>query len=232
MKALVGAFNQEKALVGAFSVIVQLHRLIVYTALSRTHCCWDTEFLHLSVISIDLVLAADPLTVASAAKREANISLASLPASLTGVNPIQPKIRVIGAVSWPQRKWNDFNISQVPGMLSHFQFLNLLDTFYCLIILELWHRNNKRWKWRFIVYYNALLWVEIADQAQKVCCWWRVVAIMLSFIKGMSEFLEGEVYLICRKIILIHCQNPGICYLQVKRFKWGFSDILMNTTML
>ena len=30
MKALVGAFNQEKALVGAFYVIVQLHRLIVY----------------------------------------------------------------------------------------------------------------------------------------------------------------------------------------------------------
>ena len=28
MKALVGAFNQEKALVGAFSLIVQLHRLI------------------------------------------------------------------------------------------------------------------------------------------------------------------------------------------------------------
>ena len=29
MKAVVAAFNQEKALVGAFSVIVQLHRLIV-----------------------------------------------------------------------------------------------------------------------------------------------------------------------------------------------------------
>ena len=29
MKALVGAFNQEKAQIGAFSVIVQLHRLIV-----------------------------------------------------------------------------------------------------------------------------------------------------------------------------------------------------------
>ena len=28
VKALVGTFNQEKALVGAFSVIVQLHRLI------------------------------------------------------------------------------------------------------------------------------------------------------------------------------------------------------------
>ena len=37
MKALVGAFNQEKALVVAFSVIVQLHRLIVYTALPITH---------------------------------------------------------------------------------------------------------------------------------------------------------------------------------------------------
>ena len=31
VKALVGAFNQEKALVGAFSVIVQLRRLIVYS---------------------------------------------------------------------------------------------------------------------------------------------------------------------------------------------------------
>ena len=28
VKAVVAAFNQEKALVGAFSVIVQLHRLI------------------------------------------------------------------------------------------------------------------------------------------------------------------------------------------------------------
>ena len=28
MKAVVAAFNQEKALVGAFSVIAQLHRLI------------------------------------------------------------------------------------------------------------------------------------------------------------------------------------------------------------
>ena len=28
VKALVGTFNQEKALVGAFSVIVKLHRLI------------------------------------------------------------------------------------------------------------------------------------------------------------------------------------------------------------
>ena len=31
MKAVVGAFNQEKALVGAFSVIVQLHRLMIYS---------------------------------------------------------------------------------------------------------------------------------------------------------------------------------------------------------
>ena len=31
MKAVVAAFNQEKALVEAFSVIVQLHRFIVYS---------------------------------------------------------------------------------------------------------------------------------------------------------------------------------------------------------
>ena len=36
MKAVVAAFNQEKALVGAFSVIVQLHRLIVYSTISNT----------------------------------------------------------------------------------------------------------------------------------------------------------------------------------------------------
>ena len=36
MKAVVAAFNQEKALVGAFSVIVQLHQLIVYTATLQT----------------------------------------------------------------------------------------------------------------------------------------------------------------------------------------------------
>ena len=34
MKAVAAAFNQEKALVGAFSVIVQLHRLIVYSTTS------------------------------------------------------------------------------------------------------------------------------------------------------------------------------------------------------
>ena len=38
MKALVGAFNQEKALVGVFSVIVQHHRLTVCsTTLTRLH---------------------------------------------------------------------------------------------------------------------------------------------------------------------------------------------------
>ena len=40
-----------------------------------------------------------------------------------------------------------------------------------------------------------------------------------SFYKGMTEFQEGEVSVICRKIILIHGQGPGFCYLQVKGFK-------------
>ena len=43
MKALVGAFNQEKALVGAFSVIVQpvVEPMEHYTALVMPHleCC-------------------------------------------------------------------------------------------------------------------------------------------------------------------------------------------------
>ena len=37
MKALVGAFNQEKALVGAFSVIVQFRRLIFCSANLDAH---------------------------------------------------------------------------------------------------------------------------------------------------------------------------------------------------
>ena len=39
----VGAFNQEKALVGAFSVIVQLNWLIVYAALVLIHITYCTE---------------------------------------------------------------------------------------------------------------------------------------------------------------------------------------------
>ena len=40
MKAVVAAFNQEKALVGAFSVIVQpvVEPMELYTALCRTEC--------------------------------------------------------------------------------------------------------------------------------------------------------------------------------------------------
>ena len=41
VKELVGAFNQEKALVGAFSMIVQLHRLIVYSTNLDNHFTAD-----------------------------------------------------------------------------------------------------------------------------------------------------------------------------------------------
>ena len=40
-----------------------------------------------------------------------------------------------------------------------------------------------------------------------------------SFFKGMTEFQEGEVSVICRKIILIHGQGPGFCYFEDNRFK-------------
>ena len=52
MKAVVAAFNQEKALVGAFSVIVQLHRLIVYTALTSTGTLLTTVHTNISTINI------------------------------------------------------------------------------------------------------------------------------------------------------------------------------------
>ena len=41
MKVVVAAFNQGKALVGAFSVIVQLHRLIVYSTSLNLHQAKD-----------------------------------------------------------------------------------------------------------------------------------------------------------------------------------------------
>ena len=47
MKALVGAFNQEKALVGAFSVIVQLHRLIVNS--SSEHWVYGAGWMELQM---------------------------------------------------------------------------------------------------------------------------------------------------------------------------------------
>ena len=50
MKALIGAFNQEKALVGAFSVIVQpvVEPMEHYTALNINIV--NTEYLHLNQI--------------------------------------------------------------------------------------------------------------------------------------------------------------------------------------
>ena len=35
----------------------------------------------------------------------------------------------------------------------------------------------------------------------------------------------------CRKINLIHGQNPEFCYLEGKCFKWGFPEVLMKTQM-
>ena len=38
------------------------------------------------------------------------------------------------------------------------------------------------------------------------------ISSKVSFVKGMKEFLEGEVSVICRKIILIHGQGPVVIY--------------------
>ena len=44
-------------------------------------------------------------------------------------------------------------------------------------------------------------------------------SVKASLLKGMSEFREGEVSLVCRKNILIHSKGPGFCYLEDNRFK-------------
>ena len=54
---------------------------------------------------------------------------------------------------------------------------------------------------------------------------WSVLLMSLasntkeSLLKGMSEFREGEVSLVCRKNILIHSKGPGFCYFEDNRFK-------------
>ena len=62
MKAVVAAYNQEKALVGAFSVIVQLGRLIVYNSTSnvitrRRNDADQLPSLHLDIPQLLLFLA-------------------------------------------------------------------------------------------------------------------------------------------------------------------------------
>ena len=44
VKAVVAAFNQEKVLVGAFSVIVQLYRLIVYSTNGEAGLDWRLQW--------------------------------------------------------------------------------------------------------------------------------------------------------------------------------------------
>ena len=76
MKALVGAFNQEKALVGAFSVIVQLvvEPMEHYTALLRAEAMADFDAIYEDqqdeVSSIlegpDINLVPDPVIIRGA----------------------------------------------------------------------------------------------------------------------------------------------------------------------
>ena len=63
MKALVGAFNQEKALVGAFSVIVQpvVEPMEHYTAL-----VWSLH--HMSILDRDQQILSQPASALSPAK--------------------------------------------------------------------------------------------------------------------------------------------------------------------
>ena len=65
MKAVVAAFNQEKALVGAFSVIVQpvVEPMEHYTALFRIHLCAESWHCPTQVDSLAVAGLDDGLAV-------------------------------------------------------------------------------------------------------------------------------------------------------------------------
>ena len=60
MKVVVAAFNQKKALVGPFSVIVQHHRLIVYRAL-KSYLSASANIVSPSVTKLALDFPASPM---------------------------------------------------------------------------------------------------------------------------------------------------------------------------
>ena len=59
MKAVVATFNQEKALVGALSVIAQLCRLIVYTTLTQDLFPMLWRFLPVLDPQVELAMSRD-----------------------------------------------------------------------------------------------------------------------------------------------------------------------------
>ena len=88
MKALVGAFNQEKALVGAFSVIVQpvVEPMDLFAAL-----VWSLH--HMSILDRDQQILSQPVrSLASQAKHQASPATT---ASLRWVSLHGQKIRNI-----------------------------------------------------------------------------------------------------------------------------------------
>ena len=58
MKAVVAAFNQEKALVGAFSVITNLH-MKLFEALVHTYCAQESYLHSLNLCSAVLSTEAE-----------------------------------------------------------------------------------------------------------------------------------------------------------------------------
>ena len=98
MKALVGAFNQEKALVGAFSVIVQpvVEPMELYTALSLSLAQNPVMALRLDLGLVLVLVSASPpcswlpvlITLPPVLWRQAAVSVNPIP--IITINPIPP----------------------------------------------------------------------------------------------------------------------------------------------
>ena len=91
-----------------------------------------------------------------------------------------------------------------------------------------WTQNGDFSEWKKNIIWQKYLSAHVLRVVHTKIYHNYIIGVMLSFVNGMSEFLEGEVSLVCRKIILIHGRNPGFYYLDLKRFKWGFPEVLMK----
>ena len=136
MKAVEGTFNQEKALVGDFSVIVQLHRLIVYS----TRCdemCYSQR--------------ADPLPHTLRAELRQEVLLRGVHLALPALPPLHPPPGAHGThrmrenIYWVRRKYlvKTKILSTIDDdSFRVFKTEKRLEQFYSLLIKESLDRED------------------------------------------------------------------------------------------
>ena len=158
MKVVVATFNQDKALVGAFSVIVQLHRLIVYSTISNI---WGLQHKqsHSSarfIVHILLVCCTTIYIASGNEKKETCICILWHKRLFTVAVMVTTNI----LLSLTSGAWQNFLISRLPNLLQIIYILfwrrccccltfNLLNGFashnihhVICILSKIWRRHH------------------------------------------------------------------------------------------